>query len=539
MDIKELLRHKSLIPIKLVAGHSGKNNEIRSVTMMDAPDIIPYLHADEFIITTAYHLKNNLPYFKELIVEMAKIQCAGIGIKKNRFLYDIPAEILALAEELGVPFIELPEHLSLGQINLIVTEMILHSEASMLNYAMDVHRQFTNLIFKGQDVVRLVKYLASLLDRDVQLISQFLRPIHLSQQYIKALAVIQHSMKEGFIYPISTNNAWSFSLLEDRTSYSFYPIDINSEKHFLLMVKGFIEETDLKTRLTIEQAINVLSFAILQEKALQQQKRNLRNQQFYDLIESSHLAPTIAKAKAEELGIPYQQSYLCIVGRLQNQISTHPYQLHSLLDQIHKFCEESLQTTRIPIYIFTIKNDLFFLYEAQDTTVDYKLFIAELLRELYVLIVQYFNIKISFGVSNILPNFSDIQRGVKEAQSAVMLIGAHTELISFYKKKEINELLQMIPENDLMNYQQMMFKPFTLLPLDEQTMLLETLYVYLESHCQISETAKRLFVHRNTVIYRLEKCSNLLKKDLKDPEITIQLRLALRIRNHLMFEQEM
>ena len=85
----------------------------------------------------------------------------------------------------------------------------------------------------------------------------------------------------------------------------------------------------------------------------------------------------------------------------------------------------------------------------------------------------------------------------------------------------------------------MMFKPFALLPLDEQTMLLETLYVYLESHCQISETAKRLFVHRNTVIYRLEKCSTLLKKDLKDPEVTIQLRLALRIRNHLMLEQEM
>ena len=539
MDVEGLLRHKALIPIKLVAGHSGKNNEICSVTMMDAPDIIPYLHADEFIITTAYHLKNNLPYFKELIVEMAKIQCTGIGIKKNRFLYDIPAEILALSDELGVPFIELPEHLSLGQINLIVTEMILHSEASMLNYAMDVHRQFTDLIFKGQDVVRLVKYLSSLLDRDVQLISQFLRPIHLSQQYIKALAVIQRSMKEGFIYPISTNNAWSFSLLEDRTSYSFYPIDINSEKHFLLMVKGFIGEKDLKTRLTIEQAINVLSFAILQEKALQQQKRNLRNQQFYDLIENSHLAPTIAKAKAEELGIPYQQSYFCIAGRLRNQISAHPYQLHSLLDQIHKFCEESLQTTRIPIYIFTMKNELFFLYEAQDTTADYKLFIAELFRELYVSIVQHFNVEMSFGVSNMLPNFADIQRGIKESQSAVMLIGTQAELISFYKKKEINELLQMIPENDLMNYQQMMFKPFALLPLDEQTMLLETLYVYLESHCQISETAKRLFVHRNTVIYRLEKCNTLLKKDLKDPEVTIQLRLALRIRNHLMLEQEM
>lgn len=537
MDIAHLLAQKELIPITLVAGQTGQHREIRSITMMDAPDIIPFLHSDEFIITTAYHLKNNLPYFKELIVEMAKIECAGIGIKKNRFLYEIPQEILQLAEQLHVPFIELPEHLSLGQINLIVTEMILHSEASMLTYAMDVHRQFTDIIFKGQGVVQLVKYLASLLNRDVQLISQFLRPIHLSQQYIKALAVIQQTMKDGFVYPISTNSAWYFSIVDDQSSYSLYPIDINSEKHFLLMVKGFIDEKDTKLRLTIEQAINVLSFAILQEKALQQQKRSIRNQQFFDLIESPQASGAMIKNKAEELHIPVQHAYVCIVGRLRQSGDFHPYQLQTFLDQIHKFCEESLQTTRIAMHLFTVKNELVFLYELQYPKEDFKFFISELFKELGTSITQYFDKQMSFGVSNMMLNFTDIHRAVKEAQSAVQFIGSQNELISFYKRKEINELLQMIPENDLMNYQQMLFKPFMTLPIDEQLMLLETLYEYLENHCQISETAKRLFVHRNTVIYRLEKCSALLKKDLKDPEVTIQLRLALRIRNHLMLEQ--
>ena len=99
MDIADLLAKKELMPINLVAGNPGRYREIRSITMMDAPDIIPFLRANEFIITTAYHLKNNLPYFNELIVEMAKIECAGIGIKKNRFLYELPQEILQLAEQ--------------------------------------------------------------------------------------------------------------------------------------------------------------------------------------------------------------------------------------------------------------------------------------------------------------------------------------------------------------------------------------------------------------------------------------------------------
>ena len=363
-----------------------------------------------------------------------------------------------------------------------------------------------------------------------------MRPIHLSQQYIRALDVIQKTMKDGFAYPILTNSAWYFSIIEDQSSYSLYPIDINSEKHFLLMIKGFIDEKDTKLRLTIEQAINVLSFAILQEKALQQQKRNIRNQQFFDLLESPQLSNDMIKNKAEELLITVQRAYVCIVGRLRQTGDLHPYQIQTLLDQIHNYCESSLQTTRIPIHLFTVKNEFIFLYELQDPKADFKLFIGELFKELSTSITQYFDQQMSFGVSNLMLNFTEIHRAVKEAQSAVLFIGSQSEIISFYKRKEINELLQMIPENDLMNYQQMIFKPFMTLPIDEQLMLLETLFQYLENHCQISETAKRLFVHRNTVIYRLEKCSTLLKKDLKDPEVTIQLRLALRIRNHLMLE---
>lgn len=539
MNILQLLMQKELEPIKLVAGEESKNREIRSVTMMDAPDIIPYLRQFEFIITTAYHLKNNHAFFHELIQEMAAKGCAGIGIKKNRFLHDIPSEIIQLANELHLPFIELPEHLSLGEINYLMTDKILKSEVSLLSYAMDIHRQFTKLIVHGQGVPRLVRQLSSLIGREIQLISHFLRPMYSSQQYVNAIAIIQVMIKAGFNYPLSSKEPWSFSLLEDRVTYNFYPIHINAEKHCFLMVKGQIDEHDITTRLTIEQALNVLSFAIMQEQALLQQKRNIRNQHFSDFLESGVHSTAILKSRAEELALPFQQSYLCIIGQVANQTTSYTFQPNVIIEQIHKFCEEALQPTRIPIHLFTMKNEIIFLYELQDANMDFTLFLTELFAELEASIYQYFNFHMVFGVSNQTHNFAEVQRSYKEAQSTVLTLRKKNELISFYKKKEINELLQMIPETDLMNYQNMVFKLFATLPQDEQTMLYETLFEYLESHCQISETAKRLFVHRNTVIYRLEKCSSLLKKDLKDPEVTIQLRLALRIRNHLMLQKSM
>lgn len=94
-------------------------------------------------------------------------------------------------------------------------------------------------------------------------------------------------------------------------------------------------------------------------------------------------------------------------------------------------------------------------------------------------------------------------------------------------------MLRLIPEDDLKNFYEFALQGFSDISNAEEQSLLETLSTYLEAHCQISETAKRLFVHRNTVVYRLEKCEELLGKSLKDSETTIQIRLALRMKTLL------
>ena len=95
-------------------------------------------------------------------------------------------------------------------------------------------------------------------------------------------------------------------------------------------------------------------------------------------------------------------------------------------------------------------------------------------------------------------------------------------------------MLRIIPTKDLLEFYDHIFQAFSSNhQQDEEQILLNTLSVYLETHCQISETAKRLYVHRNTVIYRLEKCEELLGKSLKDPETTFHLRFAFRIKSIL------
>lgn len=531
MDILELLNLKELSPITMVAGEDGANYPVKSVTMMDAPDIASYLLPNQLIITTAYHLKNNEEYFHSLLDSMHRVGCAGIAIKKNRFLHTIPRDIIDLANQLNLPFIQLPEHLSLGEINFLITEKILQNEASLLNRAMDIHHQFTNLILKGHGIQQLLQKLSTLIEQKVSLINYFFHPMHATQHQLYFLPSLHETIKKGGRYPTLPEQPLNISLLENQSTYTVYPVHTNLNKNYFLVIDGYISENQFQKHLFIKQAINVLSFAIMQEQTLEQQKRTIRNQTLEGFLNCTTQTPSYATSCSEELALQRDKSYLCIVGLSKQPIST--FKSFTLSKLIQQFCEESIKEVQLPIYPFIINNHLVLLFEIQDHSQNSALFLTEFLEELELYIAYFLDIHINFGVSNPTRSFLDVQQAYKEAFSAVSTNRQSSIHVHFYKKKGINELLQSIPHNDLIDYYQTLFEPLINLETEERTFLIDTLYEYLECHCQISETAKKLFVHRNTVIYRLDKCSQLLQKDLKDPEVTIQLRLALRIRKDL------
>jgi PucR family transcriptional regulator, purine catabolism regulatory protein len=72
----------------------------------------------------------------------------------------------------------------------------------------------------------------------------------------------------------------------------------------------------------------------------------------------------------------------------------------------------------------------------------------------------------------------------------------------------------------------------TLMAYDQQHSadLVRTLEAYFEANCSPKETAQLLQVHRNTVLYRLERIATIMQVDLNDPDTRLRLHLALHVR---------
>ncbi|WP_404328580.1 PucR family transcriptional regulator [Mesobacillus maritimus] len=531
MKIIELLSVPLLKEMKLIAGDSGKDREITTINMMDAPDIIPFLNQNEFLVTTAYHVKDHPDRLMELINAMANRGCAALGIKTKRFLQEVPKEALILANELSLPIIELPLDLSLGEIVNHTLRAILDHRAAEFSSALEVHKQFTRIIMQGKGINALLEKLSQMIQHPVHLADRHLMSIVEPYTELEISSLKNDLEKAMKNLALSSNPNLCFSMIKSKETHTLFPVNMSEKKIGFLIVDGAIPPKNHLAVLTIEQGINVLSFALMKDHALKQQQRSIRNDFFLHYLDGAFSAHDEIINRAKEFSLPNHAEYLCVVGKVDNDENDyHTYrQRQQKAENLFEFIEELIHRTIPNVHFFTKSETCILLFEMPNHQHDH------VLRSLQERIITTFEQTISFGVSNLCHSFIQVLTAYQEAVEALSHgeLSRKTSFIQHFRTKDVMELLRLVPEKEINHFYDYIFKGFSGIKPEEKESLLQTLSVYLETHCQISETAKRLFVHRNTVVYRIDKCEELLGKSLKDPEATLQLRIAFRIQKLL------
>ncbi|UUZ91857.1 helix-turn-helix domain-containing protein [Paenibacillus sp. P25] len=200
-------------------------------------------------------------------------------------------------------------------------------------------------------------------------------------------------------------------------------------------------------------------------------------------------------------------------------------------EDLYRSLKKELTDSGWPFVIFT-KNDLFvFLLGSNANGSSAPAMnprLAEGLSRITEKIHAQTGLAISFGVGNPVEKLLDLPVSYKEALDALQT-GYHSNkqrFVQFYHIKEITDLLRMVPAEELRKFYTGTFKELYTLEEKERKELIKTLMTFYENHCQIAETAKQLYVHRNTVIYRLEKCVQLTGRNLRSSSDSLRFRIA-------------
>ena len=142
-------------------------------------------------------------------------------------------------------------------------------------------------------------------------------------------------------------------------------------------------------------------------------------------------------------------------------------------------------------------------------------------------------VKCVIGIGTFTENLRDLADSYKEAQTAIdvgKVFDTERSILN-YENLGIGRLIYQLPTTLCDIYLTEVFKKSALEALDQETLF--TINKFFENNLNVSETSRKLFVHRNTLVYRLEKIKKLTGLDLRQFDHAIVFKVALMVRKYL------
>ncbi|MCR5282635.1 MAG: helix-turn-helix domain-containing protein [Lachnospiraceae bacterium] len=143
------------------------------------------------------------------------------------------------------------------------------------------------------------------------------------------------------------------------------------------------------------------------------------------------------------------------------------------------------------------------------------------------------NVKVASGT--IVHELKDVSKSYKEAKMALdvgKIFYEERDIVS-YHTLGIGRLIYQLPPNLCKLFIEEIFGGEVPEELDEETLV--TIKTFLENNLNVSETSRQLFVHRNTLLYRLEKLEKLTGLDIRVFDDALTLKIALMVVKYVKY----
>ena len=146
---------------------------------------------------------------------------------------------------------------------------------------------------------------------------------------------------------------------------------------------------------------------------------------------------------------------------------------------------------------------------------------------------EFYYTNVVVGIGTTVDNLKGLARSFKEAQVALevgKVFDTEKTIIS-YDNLGIARLIYQLPTTLCDTFLREVFKKCSIESLDQETLF--TIHKFFENNLNVSETSRKLFVHRNTLVYRLDKIKKMTGLDLREFDHAIVFKIALMVKKYL------
>ncbi|PRO67284.1 PucR family transcriptional regulator [Alkalicoccus urumqiensis] len=523
ITLKEAMQIGGLKECRVAAGRAGLEKEITYVTIMEVPDIVRWLKGNELLLTSMYPIKDDLRAQERLIAELHERGTAALAIKPNRFIQDIPPVLLEEADRLGFPVLEIPEHISYLDILSPVMNRIFDRKAVLQEDIEAAYHLLNEISLSRSGVRHFMDVLRSLTKHEIAIESlvPFLDDVldpspfqPLTQRQIKEIEHLQRPVR--------------------LTRYSADGVEVSCITAPVLidgMLYGVISSWDqefdhLETDLAVfERAAAILSLEFMRRKVKYEVEFQYKREFLRKLLEGSETDPVELREQAAVYNIRPERGYVCCAihfGRPGEESGYSGYMAQF---------ENVLRSVEPEAVLGTMHQTLYLLYPAAGRKRDrMKTDLQMLIREFGRLVQA----EPYAGVSREADTDITALKGVCEEARLALSISRSLELSGenyvHYDELGIFRLLvNVVPAEELNAFYQETIGILAAYDEQHQLDLVRSLEAYFEQNESMSAAAESLYIHVNTLKYRLQRVSSLTGQSIQTSEGKLNLQVGLKI----------
>ena len=183
-------------------------------------------------------------------------------------------------------------------------------------------------------------------------------------------------------------------------------------------------------------------------------------------------------------------------------------------------------------FIFNLnENDIILVKEVKNSTTSSDL--EQLARSIADTISNEFYTKVTVGIGTTVTHVRNLSQSFKEATAALEIgkVLDVEKLINLYDHLGIARLIYQLPISLCEMFMKEVFKKGSIDSLDHETVY--TVQKFFENNLNVSETSRKLFIHRNTLVYRLDKIYKLTGLDLRVFDDAITFKIAMMVKKYI------
>lgn len=545
--IEKLVNNNIITGLTLVAGKNKLNNEITNVNIIENPDSYEWFKAGDFLMTTGYIYKDDIELQKRLIKQLSEINCSGLGVKINRYWDKTPQVMLEEADKYNLPIIEIPDHYSLSQVINYINRMLIVQEDSLLKQYRSINDLFDQLFINDGDFKEIIELAGSMIYNPIVYLDSYFRLVNYFDTPNGEFKLANHFdlkqktriFEENFIELIPDTITKYKSTCIRKIPNSNYkgnvrilPVAYGKEMLGYVLVFEAYKKLNNLDIVTLEAAVNNI---VLRQIKLHQidEMRNRMSEYFYDdlLLGKLNNNPELVSLSKMH-GLKSELDY--VVGILD---------LGSLTINSQGIIEKEIKkvSTKNNIKIIILKRYSKFVFFIE---VPYRNDSAKKESDLQDIIKHIFfgvkkildNSGLKIGIGPVCTSLSELSNSYNLAQEVLHLsevLNFNEEILFYSDYIGYHFLNQNIDRKEMRELVNLTIGPLYNYDKENQSDLVKTLEAFFLCNGNLAEASKTLFIHRNTLIYRMDKIRLIINNDLRKAEDLFVYQLSLHILNIL------